>query len=82
MIIVIFLDYITKKEIIHKAMDHVPRKDEVVSLYYSHMPVTDYYVREVIWELEPNALPTVYVSLVTIKENERKEKYLKRMRER
>lgn len=82
MIIIIFIDHVTKKEIIHKAMDHVPRKGDVISMYYSHMPVTDYYVWDVIWELEPNELPTVYVDIAMIKEHEKREKYLIRKGER
>ena len=82
MIIIIFIDHVTKKEIIHKAMDHVPRKGDVVSMYYSHMPVTDYYVWDVIWELEPNELPTVYVDVAEIRQHENGKKYLIRMREK
>lgn len=61
--IIIFVDHKTKEEIIIKAMEHIPRGGETVALYYPHMPVMEYLVRQVRWDLEPNELPTIYVDL-------------------
>lgn len=73
MTIVIFRDYVTQKEFFLRAMNHVPRKDELVGIYYPYTHVTEYLVRQVHWEIVPNELPTVHLDLIMIEERKKSE---------
>ena len=66
MSIIIFTDYVTKEEIFLRTMEHVPRKDDVIILY-NPTSITEYYVYQVRWDMQPNALPTIYVDLAKIR---------------
>ena len=73
MTIVMFREDVTKKFFFLRNMDNVPRKGEIVGLYYPYTHVTEYLVRQVHWELVPKEFPTVYVDLIMIKERKKSE---------
>lgn len=67
MTIVMFCDYVTRKTIAHRALDHIPRKGEKIHIEFSNLPPADFYVAHIEWGLLPNKTEQVNVYLENAK---------------
>ncbi len=48
-----FIDYVTRKDIVIKTMDMVPRKGERIFFDYTALPSKNFYVHQLKWEIGP-----------------------------